>query len=91
MLIVFSQGNILVGEDMTAKLTDFGLSLVSDGIAGANYSVHGGGAVPYKAPEFWAAEEQYHSFRPTHESYIYSFAYVCFEVRMLHHHAAIFH
>ncbi|KAH8101150.1 kinase-like domain-containing protein [Cristinia sonorae] len=73
--------NVLVDSDGTLKLTDMGHSTISDGTPLAYASVHGGGLINFTAPELLDPP----SFgrvnaRPTHESDIYSFACIVFEI-----------
>ncbi|THH32021.1 hypothetical protein EUX98_g2142 [Antrodiella citrinella] len=72
-------GNILVDSDGSTKVTDFGMALVAD--AAYNYgSIHGGGAIPWKAPELMYPEGfGLTSSRATYACDVYSFACVCIE------------
>ncbi|TCD67147.1 hypothetical protein EIP91_000431 [Steccherinum ochraceum] len=77
-------GNILVDETGTARLTDFGLSLLADGGAYNYGSHHGGGAIRWSAPELFAPEEfGLDSSRPTVHSDVYSFGCICVELYTL--------
>ena len=70
------KGNILVDADGAARLTDFGLSVLSPGS-----SSHPAGAIRWAAPELLAPDEFVLSTgRPTFESDAYSFGCVCYEV-----------
>ena len=76
-------GNVLINDKDNACLTDFGLALFADASAYNYGSVHGGGAVRWRAPELVAPAEfgqPEESSRPTCASDIFSFACVGIEV-----------
>ena len=74
-------GNVLVDGNGAVRLTDFGLSLISEGTAYNYGSHHGGGAIRWSAPELFDPEEfGLDSSRPTFSSDVYAFACVCIEV-----------
>ncbi|TCD70706.1 hypothetical protein EIP91_002082 [Steccherinum ochraceum] len=74
-------GNILVDENHTIRLTDFGMSVTSDGTPYRHGSLHGGGALRWAAPELMDADEfGLGARRPTFQSDVYSFACVCYEL-----------
>ena len=80
-------GNILVDNDGHIRLTDFGLALIYDATAYSYSSIHGGGAVRWKAPELIDPEEcGADSARPTYKSDVYSYACVVIEVRSSYPH-----
>ncbi|TCD66906.1 Leucine-rich repeat serine/threonine-protein kinase 2 [Steccherinum ochraceum] len=75
-------GNILVASDGTLRLSDFGLSVMTDGALHENesiHSIHGGGAEHWKAPELFGLGHSL-SRRPTFHSDIYSFGCVVYEI-----------
>ncbi|THH28464.1 hypothetical protein EUX98_g5719 [Antrodiella citrinella] len=74
-------GNVLVNDDATICLTDFGMALIAEA-SGYNYaSAHGGGAVYWQAPEVIDHEAfGLPSSRPTFASDVYSFACTCIEL-----------
>ena len=73
----------MIDDGGRARLTDFGMSLVSEGTAYGYGSVHGGGAVRWTAPELFDPEEfESQNTRPTARSDMYAFACVCIEVRV---------
>lgn len=75
------QGNILIDEDDTVRLTDFGMALIADATAYNYASIHGGGATRWQAPELIDPEEfGFTTSRPTYASDVYSFACICTEV-----------
>ena len=77
-----SQGNILIDSEESVRLADFGMSVIADGTP-CNYgSIHGGGAVRWRAPELMDPEvsEGDDTLRPTSRSDVYAFACVCIEV-----------
>ena len=75
------QGNVLVDNDGNARLSDFGLALVTESSSYAYGSSHGGGAIPWKAPELIDNEEfDLPDTRPTPSSDVFSFACMCVEV-----------
>lgn len=77
-----NQGNILIDEEEVVRLTDFGMSVTSDGTPYQYGSIHGGGAIRWTAPELIDAEEfRLTSRRPTFQSDVYSFGCVGYEVR----------
>lgn len=77
-------GNLLVDENGSIRLTDFGMSLIAEGTAYNYGSQHGGGAVHYTAPELFEPETfGLKTSRPTPRSDIYAFACVCTEVRII--------
>ena len=74
-------GNVLIDDEGSARLTDFGMSLISEG-TGYNYgSTHGGGAVRWTAPELIDPEEfELETTRATFFSDVYAFAMTAIEV-----------
>lgn len=76
-------GNLLVDENGSIRLTDFGLSLIAEGTAYNYGSQRGGGAAHYTAPELFDPEVFcLETRRPTFSSDIYALACVCIEVRI---------
>lgn len=76
------QGNILIDEDDTVRLTDFGMALIAEATSYQYASVHGGGATRWQAPELIDPDEfGISSSRPTFASDVYSFSCICIEVR----------
>ena len=68
-------------DDGHARLADFGMALIADATAYNYGSVHGGGAVRWKAPELLDPEELgLPTSRPTFASDVYSFACTCVQV-----------
>ncbi|TCD66569.1 vacuolar transporter chaperone [Steccherinum ochraceum] len=66
--------NILVDSDGCIRVTDFGMSVTSDGTPYQYGSTHGGGAIRWAAPELVDAEEcGLVNRRPTFQSDIYSY------------------
>ena len=77
-------GNVLVDENGTARLADFGLSLLSQGTAYNYGSQHGGGVIRFSAPELFEPEQfGLQSSRQTFQSDVYAFACICVEVNLL--------
>lgn len=77
-------GNILIDENGSACLTDFGMSLISEATAYNYGSIHGGGAIRWQAPELIDPEEfGLESTRPTPLSDVFSFACTCVEVSLI--------
>ncbi|TCD60727.1 hypothetical protein EIP91_009621, partial [Steccherinum ochraceum] len=74
-------GNVLIDGEGNARLADFGMALVSESTAYAYASVHGGGAIRWKAPELIDPEEfGIESSRPTPASDVFSFACMSIEL-----------
>jgi len=74
-------GNVLLDQNETACLTDFGMALVTEATPYGLFSIHGGGAPLFKAPELHDPEEfGLDGTRMTPESDMFSFACVCIEV-----------
>lgn len=69
------QANVLVDNELTVKLSDFGLSIFAD-TTSASVGSLAGGAARWMAPEVMMGGSQ-----PTFASDIYSFACVILEVR----------
>ena len=68
-------GNVLVDDDESARITDFGMTIISEGTPYNYWSIHGGGATRWTAPELLDPEEfDLASSRPTFSSDIYAFA-----------------
>lgn len=81
-LIFRYQGNILIANDGTALVSDFGLS-VFHADSSNNYSSRRDGHPRFQAPEIIDPEKfkaQSLSGRPTFRSDVYSFACFCYEV-----------
>lgn len=77
--------NVLIDENSNARVTDFGMSLISEASAYNYGSIHGGGATRWQAPELIDPEEmRLKSSRPTTSSDVFSFACMCIEVRSSH-------
>ncbi|TCD64691.1 hypothetical protein EIP91_003765 [Steccherinum ochraceum] len=77
----FHGGNILIDADETAKVTDFGFSLIADATPKAYGSRHGGAAFYWRAPEFWEPELfglEHSRASPACDSY--AFGCTCIEV-----------
>ena len=76
-----SQGNVLIDDDGNARLTDFGMALVSEATSYGYASAHGSGAIRWTAPELIDPEEfEMEDSRPTPASDIFSFACMAVEV-----------
>ncbi|THH31064.1 hypothetical protein EUX98_g3127 [Antrodiella citrinella] len=74
-------GNVLIDQNETACLTDFGMALVAESTPYAYNSRHGGGALHWNAPELSDPEHfGLETRRPTFQSDVFSFACVCVEV-----------
>ncbi|KAJ6518846.1 kinase-like domain-containing protein [Mycena sanguinolenta] len=74
--------NILVDDEWHACLADFGLAVFSDATAATHTSQHGG-SVRWMAPELHFPEScGLQTFKRTFASDVYSFAFVCVEVRI---------
>ncbi|TCD66170.1 hypothetical protein EIP91_001724 [Steccherinum ochraceum] len=74
-------GNILVDQAGRIGLTDFGLALVSESVSYGLGSLHGGGAMRWKAPELNDPDEfGLDNTRPTKASDVFSYACVIIEV-----------
>lgn len=73
---------MLVDDAGCIQLTDFGMSLIADATPHNYASIHGGGALRWRAPELIDPEEfQMTSSRPTYQSDVYAFACTCIEVK----------
>ncbi|THH27136.1 hypothetical protein EUX98_g7058 [Antrodiella citrinella] len=74
-------GNILLNKHGNACLTDFGMSLITEG-TGYNYgSMHGGGAIRWQAPELIDPEAfGLEGTRPTTQSDVFSIACTAIEL-----------
>lgn len=71
------QANVLIRNDGTVILADFGLIVISD--VGTSQTRHGRvGAAAWRAPELLEDENP---IRPTNAAAIYAFGCVCVEVR----------
>lgn len=87
MIIIFDsiltskQPNIVVDGNETILLANFGLSVIGD--VGSSYTAPDGKGTTYIAPELLDCAKGFP--RPTFQSDIYSFAYVCVEVRYHFH------
>ena len=78
---MFPQGNVLVDGEGRARLTDFGMALLAESISYGLGSLHGGGAMRWKAPELNDPDEfGLEGSRPTKASDIFSYACVIVEV-----------
>ncbi|KAH8101100.1 kinase-like domain-containing protein [Cristinia sonorae] len=78
-------GNILIDDSGAARITDFGLAVHADATARQYKSIHGGGAIRYRAPELHQPELfGLKSFRPTRQSDMYAFALTCIELYTEH-------
>ncbi|TCD69559.1 hypothetical protein EIP91_007183 [Steccherinum ochraceum] len=76
-------GNILIDDNDTVRLTDFGMALIGEATSYNYASVHGGGATRWQAPEVIDPEEfGLTSSRPTYASDVYSLGIVCVELYM---------
>ena len=76
-------GNILIDGNGSALLTDFGLSLIMEATPYSNGSIHGGGAVHWRAPELIDPQEfGLDNARPTPKSDVFSFACTAVEVSL---------
>ncbi|TCD60721.1 hypothetical protein EIP91_009627 [Steccherinum ochraceum] len=74
-------GNLLVKDDGSICLTDFGLAVIAEGTPYGAGSLHGGGAVHWQAPELFDPETfGLNNRRPTFQSDVYSFACTCIEL-----------
>ncbi|KAH8103002.1 kinase-like domain-containing protein [Cristinia sonorae] len=74
-------GNILVDGTGRVRLTDFGMSLISEATPYNYGSLHGGGAVLWSAPELFHPEQfGMESSRPTFQSDMYAFGCVIIEL-----------
>ncbi|TCD66394.1 hypothetical protein EIP91_001385 [Steccherinum ochraceum] len=74
-------GNVLVDDAGAARLTDFGMSLLSEGTSYQYHSEHGGGATRFTAPELFDPEEfGLEGARPSASTDVYAFALVCVEL-----------
>ncbi|THH22369.1 hypothetical protein EUX98_g8218 [Antrodiella citrinella] len=72
--------NILVDENLSLRLTDFGMSVIAEG-TGYNYGSDRGGAKRWLAPELISPEQFYlTSSRPSYASDVYSFALTTVEL-----------
>ncbi|THH32447.1 hypothetical protein EUX98_g1713 [Antrodiella citrinella] len=68
-------GNILIDDNENARITDFGMSLIAEATAYNYASIHGGGALRWKAPELVDPEEfDIETSRPTKKSDVFSIA-----------------
>ena len=77
--------NVLIDENNNARVTDFGMSLISEASSYNYGSIHGGGATRWQAPELIDPEEYgLESSRPTPPSDVFSFACTCIEVWSSH-------
>ncbi|KAJ6591584.1 kinase-like domain-containing protein [Mycena vulgaris] len=74
--------NILVDDEWAARLADFGLAVFSDATAAGTHTSHHGGSVRWMAPELHYPQScGLDTFQRTFASDVYSFAFVCIEVR----------
>ncbi|KAJ7765418.1 kinase-like domain-containing protein [Mycena maculata] len=74
--------NILVDDDWHACLADFGLAVFSDATV-ATQTSHHGGSVRWMSPELHYPQScGLDTFKRTFASDVYSFAFVCIEVRV---------
>ncbi|THH28475.1 hypothetical protein EUX98_g5723 [Antrodiella citrinella] len=74
-------GNILLNDDDTVCLTDFGTALIAEATAYNYGSAHGGGAMYWQAPEVIDPDHfGLPSGRTTYASDMYSFACTCVEL-----------
>ena len=72
------QTNILIKEDWSACLADFGLSIFSD--ATSSMSTNRGGSLYWMAPELLDPERIVDKYARSPASDVYAFGCVCFEV-----------
>lgn len=79
VLISDGQSNVLLEDDLTAVIADFGLSHFANGHS-KNYASRRSGNVEWLSPELLSENGPNGDPRPTKESDIYSFAMVCIEV-----------
>ncbi|TCD66074.1 hypothetical protein EIP91_001832 [Steccherinum ochraceum] len=74
-------GNILIDDEGNARLTDFGMALLTESTAYGYASLHGGGAIRWKAPELSDPEEYgVEGMRPTPASDVFSFSCMVIEL-----------
>jgi len=74
-------GNVLVNDDNTICLTDFGMALIADATSYNYGSTHGGGAMFWQAPEVIDPDHfGMGSRRTTYASDVFSFACTCVEL-----------
>ncbi|KAH8101102.1 kinase-like domain-containing protein [Cristinia sonorae] len=74
-------GNILIDDDDTVRLTDFGFALIAAATPGGYGSKHGGAAHHFVAPELFEPREFDMEYpRPTPASDIYAFGCTCIEL-----------
>ena len=69
------QGNVLLDDDLNARVSDFGLAIVAEDYV--TQTSTGGRAPNWLAPELI---DQFQSSQPSKASDIYSFGCVCIEV-----------
>jgi serine/threonine protein kinase len=76
--LIATQANILIGEDWSACLADFGLSIFSD--ATASMTTNRGGSLYWMAPELMDPDRFGMKFSRSPASDVYAFGCVCLEV-----------
>ena len=75
------QGNVLLDDDLNARVSDFGLAIVAEDYV--TQTSTGGRAPNWLAPELI---DQFQSSQPSKPSDIYSFGCVCIEVSDTYNH-----
>ena len=87
------QGNILIDEEGSVRLTDFGLGVLSNAHAGSYGSKVGGGAFEHRAPELHDPTVfnvgSGITDRPTPASDTFAFGCVAVEVRLFTTHCCV--